>query len=126
MSDDSTQMMRNSARGSVVLMVGQVVTALISAVTVIWIANVLGSTAYGQYTVALIPVSTALLFQDLGMNQSLMRFSAKYRHEEHHEELKTVVMTGLIFSILTSLIISVLMYAFAGPIATMFLKHPEV
>jgi O-antigen/teichoic acid export membrane protein len=118
--------MRDSARGSVVLMVGQVITAIISAVTVIWIANVLGSLAYGQYTVALIPVSTALLFQDLGMNMSLMRFCAMYRHEEHCEKLKSVVMTGLIFSIITSLIISGLMYAFAGPIASVFLKHPEV
>lgn len=118
--------MRGSARGSIVLMVGQIVTAIISAVTVIWIARVLGSTAYGQYTVAFIPVSIALLFQDLGMNSSLMRFCAMYRHEEQHEKLKSVVMTGLIFSIATSLVISGLMFIFAGPIASIFLKRPEI
>jgi O-antigen/teichoic acid export membrane protein len=119
-------MMRNSAKGSMVLMIGQLVTAVISAATVIWLANVLGSTEYGQYTVAFIPVSIALLFQDLGMNMSIMRFCALYRNEERKDELKSVVMTGLVFSIITSMIISGLMYIFAGPIASVFLKHPEV
>jgi O-antigen/teichoic acid export membrane protein len=49
-------------------MVGQVVATLISAVTIIWMACFLGSTAYGEYTIALFPVSIAMLFQDLGMN----------------------------------------------------------
>jgi stage V sporulation protein B len=107
-------------------MIGQVVAAIISAATMIWIANALGALAYGQYTVALIPVSIALLFQDLGMNMSLTRYCALYRHEEHREKLKSVVMTGLIFSIVSSLIISGLMFALAGPIASVFLRHPEV
>jgi len=118
--------MLGSARGSVVLMIGQVVSVIISAVTLIWLANVLGSAAFGLYTVALLPVSIALLFQDLGMNSSLIRFCSMYRHDEHPEKLKSVVMTGLIFSVLTSLIIGGLMYFFAGPIASVFLKHAEV
>ena len=119
-------MMRGSARGSLVLMVGQVVTTLISAVTVIWMARFLGSTAYGEYTIALFPVSIALLFQDLGMNASLTRFCAMYRYEGRNDELKSVVVTGLVFSIVTSLVISGLMIIFAGPIATIYLKRPEI
>jgi O-antigen/teichoic acid export membrane protein len=118
--------MRDTAHSSVVLMIGQVIAAIISAATLIWIANTLGALAYGQYTVALIPVSIALLFQDLGMNMALTRYSALYRHEEHPEKLKTVVMTGLIFSIISALIISALMFTFAGTIASVLLRHPEV
>jgi O-antigen/teichoic acid export membrane protein len=119
-------MIRGSARGSVVLMVGQVITAVISALTMIWIARTLGSTAYGEYTIALIPVSIALLFQDLGMNMSLTHYCAIYNHESRRSELKTVVMTGLLFSIFTALVISGLMYAFADAIASMFLNRPEI
>ncbi len=119
-------MMRGSARGSLMLLVGQIVTAIISTFTVIWMARFLGPTAYGQYTIALLPISIALLFQDLGMNTALMRFCALYRHERRHSELKTIVVTGLVFSIFTSIIISAAMYLFADPIATVFLKRPEV
>jgi len=125
-SNGSLDLMRGSARGSLVLMVGQVVTTLISAVTVIWMARFLGSTAYGQFTIALFPVSFALLFQDLGMNASLTRFCAKYRYEGRSDELRSVVVTGLIFSIATSLVISGLMFLFAGPIASLYLKRPEI
>ncbi len=107
-------------------MVGQVVTVIITSLTVIWIARVLGSTAYGQYAVALLPVSIALLFQDLGVNSSITRFCAVYRHEGSTRELKSVVMTGLIFSILTSVVISGFIYFLAGPIASVFLKRPEL
>lgn len=118
--------MRGSAKGSLVLMMGQVIASIISAITVIWLARALGSTDYGQYTVALIPASIALLFQDLGMNMSITRFCAMYRHEGQRNRLKSVVLTGLIFSIFTSLIISGFMYVFAGPIASIYLKRPEV
>jgi O-antigen/teichoic acid export membrane protein len=66
------------------------------------------------------------MFQDLGMNMSLTRYCAIYRHEAQQEKLKSVVLTGLIFSIFTALIISGLMYTFAGPIASVYLNHPEV
>jgi stage V sporulation protein B len=119
-------MMLGSARGSYVLMVGQVIATTINALTVIWIARVLGSTAYGEYTIAFFPISIALLFQDLGMNSSLMRFCSLYRHEKQDEELKSVVMTGLIFSIVTSLVISGIIFVFAEPIALIYLKRPEL
>ena len=108
------------------LLAGQIITAVISTLTVIWMARFLGPTAYGQYTIALLPTSIALLFQDLGMNASLMRFCSLYRHEGRNKELKTVVVTGLLFSIATSIIISAALYLFAAPIATSFLKRPEV
>ena len=126
LSHDFSDMMRGSARGSLVLLVGQVVTAIISSITVIWMARVLDSIAYGQYIIALLPVSIALLFQDLGINSSMMRFCSLYRHEGRHSELKSVVITGLVFSTVMSIIISGAMYLLADPISTIFLKRPEV
>ena len=126
MSRDLSGMMLGSARGSVKLLVGQVITALISALTVMWMARFLGATSYGEYNIALLPVAICLLFQDLGMNNSLTRYCALYRSEGKIAELKTAVMTGLIFSILTSIIISVFLYLFASSIASVYLQRPEV
>ena len=99
-------MMRGSAHGSLVLLIGQIITAAISTITVIWMARILGPTSYGQYTIALLPISIALLFQDLGMNTALTRFCALYRYERRTQDLRTVVVTGLLFSVATSIIIS--------------------
>jgi O-antigen/teichoic acid export membrane protein len=119
------KMVQGTARGSLILIAGQLITGIISTITVIWLARVLGPTSYGDYTLALLPVSIAILFQDFGMNQSLMRFSAMYRYEKR-EDLKMIVWTGLLFSIFTSLIISVTLFLFAGPIAAMVLFRPEL
>jgi O-antigen/teichoic acid export membrane protein len=126
MSRDLSGMMLGSARGSVRLLVGQVVTAVISALTVMWMARYLGATSYGEYNIALLPVSISLLFQDLGMNNSLTRYCALYRSEKKFAELKTVVMTGFVFSIFTSVIISGFLYFFADFIASAYLQRPEV
>jgi O-antigen/teichoic acid export membrane protein len=126
MSESSLpNIIRGTAQGTLILIIGQLITGVISTVTIIWLARVLGPTGYGNYTLALIPVSIALLFQDFGMNQSLMRFSAMYRYEKR-EELKVTVWTGLIFEIATSLVITVILYVFAGQIASSLLLRPEL
>ncbi len=126
MSQNFPDMVRGSARGSLILIIGQVITTIISALTIIWIARVIGSTNYGLYTIALVPVGIAMLIQDFGMNTAMMRFCALYRHEGRNNELKSVVMTGLVFSIATSLVISGILYFFSGTIASVFLQRPEV
>jgi O-antigen/teichoic acid export membrane protein len=126
MSNKFNEMIRDSARGSLVLIFGQIITTIISALTIIWIARVIGSTSYGLYTIALVPVGIAMLIQDFGMNSAMMRFCAMYRHDGRKNELKSVVMTGLVFSVATSLVISGVLYFFSGVIASVFLKRPEV
>jgi O-antigen/teichoic acid export membrane protein len=119
------ELVKGSAKGSLVLMIGQVIATIISALTIIWIARVIGPTSYGEYTVALIPASLLLLLQDLGINQALIRFCSLYRHEKK-AGLRSLVLTGLLFSLATSLILSFSLFAFAEPIAIAFLQRPEV
>lgn len=116
--------MRSSARGGVILIITQVVTTIISAFTLIWITRYLGSTGYGEYTLALFPVSLTLLIQDLGVNTALTRFCASNHNDEQY--IRSIITTGLIFSIVTSLFISGTLYLFAEPIAVIYLKRPEI
>jgi O-antigen/teichoic acid export membrane protein len=116
--------MRGSAAGSLVLMIGQIITTIISAVTIIWIAAALGKTSYGEYTVAFVPASLLMTFQDLGVSTALMRFCALYRHEGR-AGLRSIVVTGLLFSFVTSLVLTLLLYFFSGPVSLLYLR-PEI
>ncbi len=106
-------------------MIGQVIVTAISAITIIWIARVIGQTSYGEYTVALVPASLLLLLQDLGMNHAVMRFCALYRHEGR-SGLRSIVLTSLLFSGATSFLLSVLLFVFSEVVASVYLLRPEV
>jgi len=109
-----------------VLMVGQILSVIISAITVIFVARVIGSESYGEYTVVLVPVAIAMLVQDVGMSNSLTRFCAMYRSEGRNEDLKSVVLVGLLFNVLSSLLVSGVLYLSAGFVASSFLLRPEL
>jgi stage V sporulation protein B len=125
-SDNYSKTIRGSARGSIILMIGQIASSLISAVTVIFIARIIGADGYGEYTIAIIPVSIATLIQDLGISTALTRFCARYRSEDKREDLKDVVRTGLLFTGLSSAVISLILFAFSGLIAANFLHRPDL
>ncbi|MCX6648480.1 MAG: flippase [Candidatus Bathyarchaeota archaeon] len=125
MTSNFADLIKNSAKGSLVLVIGQAITTIISALTIIWIARIIGPTNYGEYTVALVPTSLLLLLQDLGINQALMRFCSMYRYEER-TGLRSIVLTGLLFSGVTSLILSVFLYVFSNIVASLYLQRPEL
>ena len=78
---------RGSARGSLLLMVGQVVSTLVSALTVMVVARLLGPEKYGVVTVVMVPIGLALLVQDLGVNTALTRYLALWRSEDRHGDV---------------------------------------
>lgn len=65
---------RGSARGSLLLMMGQIVSTIVSALTIIVVARLLGPEKYGVVTVVMVPIGLALLVQDLGVNTALTRY----------------------------------------------------
>lgn len=119
-------MVKGSARGSLLLMVGQVVGTVVSALVVIFIAKMLGAELYGRVAIAMIPVNLALLLQDLGVNTALMRFSSRLRREGRSAELSGLVSAGLVFSALVALILSAVLFLFAGPVAEIWLRRPDL
>lgn len=119
-------MVRGSARGSLFLMFGQVVGTVVSALVVIFVARMLGSELYGRVAIAMIPVNLALLLQDLGVNTALMRFSSRLKREGRVDELRGLVSTGLVFSSLLALLLSAVLFLFAGPVADVWLRRPDL
>ncbi len=107
-------------------MVGQVVGTVVSALTVILVARLLGSELYGKVAIAMIPVDLALLLQDLGVKTALMRFSGRYRREGRTAELRILISTGLVFSASVALILSAALFVFAEPVANVWLRRPDL
>jgi O-antigen/teichoic acid export membrane protein len=80
MVEDFSEMIEKSARGSLVLMLGQMASTLINALGVIYVARLLGSSNYGLISIALIPVNVAMLLINNGVAAAMTKFIAEDRH----------------------------------------------
>jgi O-antigen/teichoic acid export membrane protein len=105
---------------------GQVVQTVISALTVILVARIIGSESNGQVTIVMIPVSLALLLQDMGVSAALTLFSARLRHGGRMADLNMLVRTGLVFSASIALVLSAALFIFASPVAAVWLGRPDL
>jgi len=121
-----SDMVRRSARGSLILMLGQIASTLIAAVGVILVARFLGSTSYGQVTVAMIPVSIAALFSDLGVTSALTKYVAQYRSEKRPAEIKVIVRAGLIMNSAVGASLSLATFFLSGFLAVHVFHQPEL
>jgi O-antigen/teichoic acid export membrane protein len=117
---------QNSARGSLFLFFGQITSAVISAVTVIFVARIIGAESYGEYTIALIPIGLANLVSDVGVSSAMTRFCAVYRKEGNAKDLEAVVKTGMIFTAVVSLLFALGIYFASGWIASAFMQRPDL
>lgn len=119
-------MIRGSARGSVVLLIGQVASNLFAAIGVIWVAGLLGDVSLGEVTVVYVPATILLLLQDLGLNIAMTRFGAQWRHEGRMRDLKILLRTGLLLSSFVAVVLSLAMWLAAPMIADGFLHEPTL
>ena len=123
---DLSKMLQRSARGSLILIVGQLVSTLITALGTIIVARFLGSAKFGIISIANIPISMALLFVNNGVSQALMKFLAQYRHENQHQNLKTMALAGFLLNLTVSSALTVLVYALSGYLANQVFHEPEL
>jgi O-antigen/teichoic acid export membrane protein len=103
-----------------------VASTAILAIAQIIIANLLGQERLGDYTVVLVPIGIAYLLQDLSINVGLTSHIARYHHQGLEEEKKTVLVTGLVFNILISLIVAFTVYLMSPWIASSFLHRTDL
>lgn len=107
-------------------MIGQVSSTLITAIAIIIVARFLGSTSYGQVTIAMVPISIAGLFIDLGINGALIKYLAQYRSEGRISEANSFLKAGLGINILAGSILTALIYFSSGYLAKQVFHQPEI
>ncbi len=115
-----------SAKGSVVLSIGLVVSSLILALGVFLIAGFLSASEYGLYSIVMTVPSIFGLFQDLGVNSALVKYIAQYRVDNEIERIKKILTTALIFNGAIGTCLSTTTFLLANFLAITYLGRPEI
>lgn len=116
---------KTSAVGSLHLFIGKLSSTVILALGTIVIGFFILDTEYGLYTIALIPSTTILLFQDWGVSSAMIRFIARNRADNRERELWRVIIAGLTFTIATGLLLTFISILTANFVATSIFGNPD-
>jgi O-antigen/teichoic acid export membrane protein len=122
----AADMAKVSAKGSFHLLWGLVISTVISSVATIFIAKFLGSDLYGLYGIVLILPNLIVIFRDWGMNSAMVKCTAQSRAEDRATEVRSILVTGIIFEIALGIALSLVSFALAGFVATTFYHRPEI
>lgn len=115
-----------SAKGSFNFLWGLVVSTIISSLGTIFIARLLGSDLYGLYTVALTAPNLIAIFRDWGVNSAMIRFTAQYRAEDRKSEIRSIIISGLVFEIVLGTILALISLFLSDFLATHVFNRPAI
>jgi O-antigen/teichoic acid export membrane protein len=122
----AAEMAKVSAKGSFHLLWGLVISTVISAIATIFIARLLGSNLYGLYGIVLIAPNLISVFRDWGINSAMVRSTAQYRSEDRASEVRSILISGIIFEIALGMALSAISFALSGYIATNIFHRPTI
>jgi O-antigen/teichoic acid export membrane protein len=129
MTEDSAdkifEMGKTSATGSFHLFIGVAVSTIIMAVGSLILAWLLLPQEYGLYSIALIPSYMIILFRDWGINSAITRYIASLRTENKNEDIRNIIVGGLLFETATGLCLSFLSILLANSIASVLFHRPD-
>jgi stage V sporulation protein B len=116
---------KTSATGSFRLLIGVATSTVIMAVGAIILGRLLTVDEYGLYGIVLIPSTTMNLFRDWGINSAMTKYIANFRAANKDEEIRDIIIAGLIFEIATGLALSFLSLFLASFVASTVFQRPE-
>ncbi|MGD6934243.1 MAG: flippase [Candidatus Bathyarchaeia archaeon] len=105
---------------------GLVISTVISSLGTIFIANLLGSDAYGLYAIALSVPNLIVVFRDWGINSAMVRYTAQYRAENRAPEIRSIFVSGFIFELAIGIILSLVSFLISGYLASDVYNRPEI
>lgn len=123
--DKALEMGKNSATGSFQLFIGKMLSTIIMAVGTIILTIFILESDYGLYAVALIPITTILLFQDWGVSFALTKNCAHCRATNRTGELRSVIVAGLTFEAATGVVLTILSLLVANFLASAVFDKPQ-
>jgi O-antigen/teichoic acid export membrane protein len=124
MEDKALQMGKSSTAGSFFLLIGIVGSTVVLALGTLLLAGMLTDAELGLYGIVLIPSTTIAFFRDLGVNSAMTQRIANLRAANKSDQIHDVILSGVIFEIISGLLLSLACYAIAQPLA-IILNRPE-
>jgi len=122
--EKALKMGKVSATGSFQLFIGRALSTVIMAVGAIIVGSFILEGEYGLYTIALIPATTMLLFQDWGVGTALIKYCAHYRAVDKGK-LRKIIVAGLTFEVVTAIALTLLSLLMANFTASTIFGKPE-
>src|SRR5674476_916825 len=122
----AAEMAKVSAKGSFHLLWGLVISTVISAIATIFIARLLGSNLYGLYGIVLIAPTLIGVFRDWGINSAMVRCTAQYLSEVRESEVRSILVSGIIFEVVLGIGLSAVSFALSGYLAVNVFHRPEI
>jgi stage V sporulation protein B len=124
-SEKATRLGKISASGSLYLFLGRILSTIISAIGTIILGSLILQSDYGLFTIALIPLSTIVLFQDWGITYAISRQCAQYRANHKENELQKTIIAGFSFTIAMAVLLTVISILTANYIASVVFNQPS-
>jgi len=124
--DKATGMAKSSARGGFKLFIGVSASSILTAVSLILVLRLLSDPdEYGIIATALIFPAILSLFKDWGTNSAMIKYLAQYRSENKPRSVKNVMVTGLMFELVTGVLLTLLCFLLADFLAISVFQLPE-
>ncbi len=123
--DKAVKMGKTSATGSFQLFIGRIVSTIVLAVGTIIVGIFISDVQYGLYTIALVPATTFLLFQDWGVSFALTKYCANLRAAKKEGELRRIIISGLTFEVITGIALTLISFLTANFVASAIFSNPE-
>jgi stage V sporulation protein B len=122
----AAEMAKVSAKGSFHLLWGLVISTVISSIATIFVARLLGSDLYGLYGIALVAPALIGVFRDWGISSAMVRCTAQYLSEDRASEVRSIIVSGIIFEVILGMALSAVSFVLSGYLATEVFHRPEI
>jgi stage V sporulation protein B len=116
----AANMAKISAKGSFNLLLGMVSSTVISAIGTIIIANIMGETNYGLYTIAIAAPNLISLFSNWGVGSAITKYTAQYNAEGKTANIRKIFASGIIFQTFLGIALSVFAFLISGLLADLY------
>ena len=117
---------QRSVRGSLFLLVGNLLSTAILAVSSIIIARLLGPASYGSYSLVTLVPSIFQLFIGFGVSSAITRDSAYHISRGEVNLARRYSINGTIFLIFFGVVLSLLCFESSGFVSVAVLHRPEL
>jgi len=115
--DKALEMGKSSATGSFHLLIGVAGSTIIMAIGTLVLAALLPVEGVGLYGMAMIPSSIISFFRDWGVNSAITQQIASLRATGKESEIHDVIVSGIVFEIISGAVLAVVCFVVAWPLA---------
>jgi len=116
----AAKMAKVSVKGGFNLLGGMVASTVISSLGTIFVANLLGDTNYGLYTIALAAPNLISTFRDWGVTVAMVKYTAQYNAENKAANIRSIFSSGILFETVLGLILAAVAFLLSGFLASLY------